>query len=138
MKTDDFEQRASRVPLKPLPAEWRSQILSAAKAASRPAAAPSLSFRAWLTALLWPRPQAWAGLAAVWLGILILNAATSDHTAHVASTSHDSQQMILVLKDQQQILRELIEPAQQPTAAAASETRDGRPRSQRRDKVVAV
>ena len=137
MKTDDFEQRASRVPLKPLPAEWRSQILSAAAPAPAPAPMLRLSFRAWLTALLWPCPQAWAGLTAIWLGILIVSAATADRTARVAKASPESQQMLLVLKDQQRILRELIEPAQQPTAAAP-ETRDHRPRSQRRDQVVAV
>lgn len=74
MKPDDFESQLQSQPLRGLPAEWRSEIMSAAnealanQEALKPAAPVS-----WWRELLWPCPQAWAGLAAVWVVILGLN-----------------------------------------------------------------
>lgn len=71
---NDFEQRLQRVPLKPVPPGWRAEILAAAAAVpSAPKESARPSFGSWLHALLWPHPKAWAGLAAVWLFIALLN-----------------------------------------------------------------
>ena len=85
MKTDDFEKRVQRQTLRQVPAEWREDILSAARQASSPEhatrntqhASPWRSvlstLNAQLSTLLWPRPAAWAGLAAVWVMVLALH-----------------------------------------------------------------
>src|ERR1041384_7565435 len=81
MNPDDFENKLKGQPLKKLPDEWRSGILSAARTAG--AAHSSSSSRAavaWfpalidhISSLLWPAPKAWAGLAAAWGLILFFN-----------------------------------------------------------------
>ena len=79
MKPDDFESQLQRQPLHGLPAEWRTEILSAAQeAAAQAEPARPTAPSSWWRELLWPCPQAWAGLAAVWVVILGLNWITSD------------------------------------------------------------
>jgi len=91
MKPDDFEQNLRRQPFREVPSDWRASILQTARAAGNdPASATlampgvadsgpsaktnvwSLGWREWL----WPCPQAWAGLAAIWLFIAGLNLTT--------------------------------------------------------------
>ncbi len=74
MKPDDFESQLQRQPLRGLPAEWRTEILSAAQEAVAQAepVKPAVPV-SWWRELLWPCPQAWAGLAAVWVVIFGLN-----------------------------------------------------------------
>ena len=59
----DFEESLRRQSIRPVPAQWRGEILRAARA--QPAASP------WWREWLWPHPQAWGALAAAW-GIIIL------------------------------------------------------------------
>src|ERR1035441_6307492 len=85
MNTEDFEKRLARQPLRQVPGEWREEILSAARQVSLPEhatrntqqlpASRSLlsTINYQLSTLLWPHPTAWAGLAAVWLVILVIN-----------------------------------------------------------------
>ena len=56
---NDFEQKLARQTFREPPAGLRAEILRAC-APAVPAAGP---WRDWL----WPAPQAWAGLAALWL-----------------------------------------------------------------------
>ena len=77
MNTDDFEQRLQRQPLRPVPPEWRDEILAAARAGAAPSSlaprpSPLLSLlRDWL----WPHPVAWGALAASWALAVGLNSA---------------------------------------------------------------
>lgn len=74
MKPEDFESQLQHQPLRGLPAEWRTEILSAAKeAVEQDEIADVVSHAPWWRELLWPCPQAWAGLAVVWVVILGLN-----------------------------------------------------------------
>src|SRR5687767_7143159 len=81
---DDFEQRLQRQPLRPIPTAWRAEMLSRSRDvithhASRIAHPSFLStLNQQLSTILWPCPQAWAGLAAVWLIIVTFNFATAD------------------------------------------------------------
>jgi len=85
MNSDDFENQLKRQPLRLPPAEWRAEILEQARQVTHAAHAaegaqpaeaaarepnPLFSSGPWWREWLWPSPQAWAGLAAVWVIIL--------------------------------------------------------------------
>ena len=114
---EQFEQRLSRQTVQEIPGEWRADILSAARAAqavptsSRPAHRGSFfsTFNHQLSALLWPHPKAWAGLAAVWVGIIALNLATQDRSPRIAEISAPPSPAVMVeLKKQQRLFAELV------------------------------
>ena len=69
----DFEKRLGKLTIRPTAAEWRREILRAARIPSAPVtptAAPP-----WWREWLWPCPKAWLGLAAAW-GVALLLPAT--------------------------------------------------------------
>jgi hypothetical protein len=142
MKPDDFEKHLQRQPLRQVPSEWRDGVLAAARQAARPEPvsqgtgdglrAGLSTLNSQLSALLWPHPVAWAGLAAVWVVILGLSFTTRDAARHVAKrTSSPSPQVFMAFQEQQRLLNELVGPreipvAERPKAAAPQ------PRSERR------
>ena len=75
MKPDEFEQELEKQRLRPVPPAWRAGILEAARnAAGSQISHPSNHARvSWWRELFWPCPQAWAGLAVVWLVIFTLH-----------------------------------------------------------------
>src|SRR6185503_16798594 len=88
MKPHDFEKQLQRQPLRAAPGEWREEILQASLASVSPHAsrlAPDAL--PWWREWLWPSPQAWAGLAAVWLVILGLNSTTALRSVEIAKQS---------------------------------------------------
>jgi hypothetical protein len=128
---NEFEQRLRRVPVKPIPAGWRAEILAAAVPA-RPATgrgswAGRLNGR-WHD-LLWPHPKAWAGLAAAWLVILLLQVSQQEGTpARAAKFAPPSPEMLVELRQQQQMLVELLGPFE---LRDADRVRTVAPRTQR-------
>jgi hypothetical protein len=115
---NEFEQRLRQVPVKPIPGEWRAEILAAAEAKQ-----PSLergvhaasTWQARITAILcslfWPHPRAWAGLAAVWVVIAILHFSQPDDSPVLAEKSAPpSADTLADLRQQQQMLAELLGP----------------------------
>ncbi len=144
MKADDFEKRLQRQPIRQVPADWRDQMLAAAREAASAQPVPCPTARAHglsgllstinhqLSALLWPRPAAWAGLAAVWLVILGLDLATRDAPQGVARRgSRPSPQVFMAFQEQQRLLTELIGPREAPVAEPPKQA-PLRPRSERR------
>lgn len=148
MKTDSFEQLMQRQPLRPLPSAWREEILGVAGAAAGPgyvSSQPSyrLNWREWAgwalvklwRELIWPCRRTWAGLAAVWLLLLTLQLVSRDPAeVAVRSTPPPSPEVLMVLRQQQLLLAELVErsesrPANRPKAVPA------RPRSQRQEQI---
>ncbi len=63
-----FEKRIAETPLRPVPPEWRGEILAAAQTPDRHS-----RWIASVYALLWPHPYAWGALAACWVAIAALN-----------------------------------------------------------------
>ena len=119
MKTDDFEKRLRQQALRKIPAEWRAEILGAARTASSPPHVSRFTLPGFLSTinhqlstLLWPHPKAWAGLAAAWLLILTMNFYSADHTTRVAKAAPaPSPELLLALREQRRELAKLIEPA---------------------------
>jgi hypothetical protein len=116
MKPDDFEQKLQRQPLRPVPAEWRGEILTAAESAAVTRHPPPVTRPSWLSTLnaqlstiLWPHPKAWAGLAAIWIVILAVDFSARDKSPVVAEKSAPPSPEVLVeLRQQQRMLAELI------------------------------
>ena len=110
MKPDDLEQHLQRRPLRSIPGEWRSEILKAARSVRRPQPAtrnpqPTTAWREWL----WPCPQAWAGLAAVWIVVLLFNLASRD-PVRVAKAPNPAPalELFVALREHRRLLAELI------------------------------
>jgi hypothetical protein len=132
MKPDNFEQRLQRQPLRQVPAEWREEILREGRRAAVPeigdADTASLPKWSWLSTswlgeakrrrlnsqlstILWPHPQAWAGLATVWILIFAVNFSTRDQSPIMARKSAPpSPEVIVELRQQQRMLAELMGP----------------------------
>jgi hypothetical protein len=144
MNADDFEKRLQSQPLRQVPTEWREEILSAARqvVSAQPVPCPAprahaltaflSTINSRLSALLWPHPAAWAGLAAAWVVILGLSFTTRDAARLVARrASSPSPQVFMAFQEQQRLLTELIGPREMP-AVERPKAAPPRPRSERR------
>jgi hypothetical protein len=120
-ETEQFEQRLSRQTLRQVPAEWRTGIMQATQANEKSARPSAVNQTGWrqvvgreLKALLWPNPKAWAGLAAVWVLIAVINFSMRDTTPMTAEMSAPSSPAAVAeLRSQQRMFAELsgqIEP----------------------------
>jgi hypothetical protein len=113
---EQFERRLSRQALRPVPAEWREEILAEAARESRVEgrARPwhgSSSLVSRLSSFLWPHPVAWAGLAAVWILIFAVDFSTRDNAPAMAEKfSPPTMEIIVEVRQQQRLLAELIGP----------------------------
>ena len=128
MNIDEFEQELRRQPMRPIPAEWRGQVLDSVPDPESPGSGRAWGF-SWRE-LLWPSPHAWAGLAAAWAVILALNSASGDSTiirAQRARPAQPSPQFLMSLQEQWQLRAELMDI---PVAEAAPRTERARPRSE--------
>jgi hypothetical protein len=114
MKSDDFEQKLQRQPLRQVPAGWREEILTAADEVGTAHRAVrerlgEASLPNWLSTLLWPNPQAWAGLAAVWILIFAVDFSARNKSSVMAGkATPPSPEIIVELRQQQRLLAELI------------------------------
>src|SRR5437016_1427301 len=122
MNTDDFEKRLQRQSMRPIPREWRREILDAArrtgdpqlstlrsKAAAEDGATSKPQTTSWRRELLWPCPQAWAGLAAAWMVILFLNMASREPVqAAKTSKAAPAPELLIALKEHRRLLADLI------------------------------
>ena len=80
--------------------------------------------------LVWPSRRIWAGLAAIWIGILILNFSQRENSPAMAMKS-PSPQMIMTWQQQERLLAELIGP-NEPGVAEPPKRVGPRPRSELR------
>lgn len=132
---DQFEKRLDRLPQRPIPAEWRAQILSAARQTVSPSPATRIQNSRWsaISALLWPHPKAWAGLSAVWVLIVCLDLGAREPARPELARqplSPPSPQMRQLLREQEQLLAELAGPSE-PIRAVPARPQAAQPRSER-------
>ena len=136
MNTENFEERLQSQPLRQIPAEWRGEILTAARLGAAARQPSRITQQSWLSALLWPNPQAWAGLAAVWFLIFAVDFSVRDKSPALSEkSSPPSPEVIVELRQQQQLLAELIGP-RETHAIEPSKTFDREPRSERRVEIL--
>jgi hypothetical protein len=110
---NEFEQKISRQSLRQIPGEWRAKILAAVNSPARRIEANPVSFLSTLnhqlSTLLWPHPKAWAGLATVWIFILVVNFSMRDATPRVAEkVAPPSPEVAAELRQQKILFAELI------------------------------
>ena len=136
MNTDDFEKRLRRLPMRNVPFEWRGDILEAARRAGDPQlSAINPQPDAWWRELLWPCPQAWVGLAALWVLILALNAATREPVqVATAQSTPPAREVLMALKERRRLLAEL---AGSPAQVEPQKPLAPRPRSELSQRTVA-
>ena len=135
---DDFEQHLRRQPLRPVPGEWRGEILAAARAAQPSFQSSPVARSSWLSTLntrlstiFWPHPKAWAGLAAVWVFILLLNFSMRDKSPVLAEKSlPPSPEVVAQLQKQQRMFAELV-GLNEPHDVDRNKTASPKPRSER-------
>jgi len=134
-----FEKRVKDQPLRHVPAEWRDEILSTvdktqtARSRQPQAGRSFLSlFGFQLRSILWPHPVAWGGLAAVWIFIGAAHFSMRDQAPALAEkTSPLSPEAVAELKQQKQLLAELIGASDTSSAADKQKTFVPKPRSER-------
>ena len=144
MNADDFENQLARRPIRQMPPEWRGEILRAARAAADLSIpiheTESLAgfLKRKISSALWPCPQAWAGLAAVWVLLLWVDFSITRQPATVAvKQTAESPQVIKVLQEQRQMLASLTEQFD-TTLAEPPKPFLPRPRSERRTEEALV
>ena len=137
MNTDDFEKRLQRQSMRPVPREWRGEILGAARRAGGHQPSPlNPQPTSWWRELLWPCPQAWAGLAAAWVLILALNAATREPVqVATAQSTPPAREVLMALKERRRLLVELAGP---PVQVEPPKPFVPKPRSQLSQRTFAV
>jgi len=122
---DDFEQHLREQPIRRVPQDWRAEILAAARAAApaHPTSrVPRRSFlstlHSQLSALLWPHPKAWAGLAVAWVFIFAMNFSMHDtgSAAVVKKSAPPSAEIVAELKQQRLLFAELVGANNAPAA----------------------
>jgi anti-sigma factor RsiW len=112
------------------------QVRAAARANARPhRPARAAQLTTWWRELLWPCPQAWAGLTAVWVVVAAVNLATSGDAPKLEAWRAEppSPEMRQVLEQQRQLLAELGGEMQRVESSPRPALR---PRSQRREQLM--
>jgi hypothetical protein len=83
--------------------------------------------------LIWPCRGTWAGLAALWVGILAFNSAQSDHSQILtAKSTTPPGEVRLALQEQRRVLEELLGPARPANPSEPPGRPNNQPRSERR------
>ena len=121
---EQFEQQLKRQSLKQAPAEWRSDILAAARAAqpvkrTQPVAGGSFLpiFYTRIASVLWPHPVAWGGLAVIWMLLFALHFSINDSEPALAEkVVPQSPEVVAQLQQQHRLLAELLGPIDLPDA----------------------
>jgi hypothetical protein len=92
------------------------------------------SNKIWLE-LFQPSRRIWAGMAAAWVGIFVVNFSIRDNSSALAMKSSSSPGIMMSVQQQERLLAELTEPRETRIAEPAKKTTP-QPRSERRDETA--
>jgi hypothetical protein len=131
----EFERHLQNQELRRIPDDWRRDILSKART-SVATTSPIRCTSVWWRELFWPCPQAWAGLAAIWMtiGALYIFSPGVSGTAGPSSPGLSSD-LLAAANERRLLLAELLAPTA-PTAPVKPSS-PGR-RSDRRRELIFV
>jgi|KBSSwiStaDraftv2_1062776.scaffolds.fasta_scaffold400026_2 hypothetical protein len=141
MKPEDFEQQLRSKAIRQVPESWRGQILAAAQRAHEssqveaemPRRTTYYSLKSHALACFWPSPQAWVGLAAVWIIIAIINIKTGGRVNGVSGTSAaETRELVTSWKEQERLLSEIIHFQESPVPVVETSRPAPRPRSEQK------
>lgn len=140
MKLDEFEKQLQRQSLRQIPSDWRAKILE--KAAAAPASRARRSSLSLLTSrllpLLWPHPKAWAGLAVLWVALIIVHFTTTDTDSPSVKRAEAPSPEVIVMLRQQQLLLSEFGGQSSPGDADRPKPNLQSPRSERQMKTMIV
>ncbi len=126
---NDFEQFLKQRRVPQVPAEWRAEMLAAARTqtAVKKIATESLE-KPWWLAWLWPSPVAWAGVGCAWLLALGMNAASNlPGEENLAAISRSSQQVVITaILQERMLVREFFQPQEEQPAEPPRKDADPR------------
>ena len=112
----EFEKRLQQQPLRQLPSEWKKDILDVAAQSVQSTELQSTS--TWWRELLWPCPQAWGALAAVWMIICGLEFASREPGAPQIQVADASAPTVFALYRENQLIAESSGHSTAPTPPA--------------------
>ena len=110
-------------------ARWSRAIRAAGRLEPVHRRSPAMAFREWWQDVIWARRRVWAGLAAIWVIILVGNLSLPSHPQTFAGKS-SPQQMITAFKDQEKILAELMTSHSAPREAEPKKVFSPGPRTE--------
>jgi len=132
MNSDNFEKRLQRQSFRPIPAEWRQEILAAARAAGDLPRRPSVTGgAAWWREWFWPSPWAWASGAAAWALILALNLAASSGSEMALPSAVPPSVARMASVEKRLLMNSLTDAPAPDSTAPSSEPAPARSRSDR-------
>lgn len=130
MNSDDLEKRLQQQTIRKVPATWRQEILDVAKAKSVAQPAFNSQPTSWWRELFWPCRHAWTGMAALWIVMWGINSGLSGGEQNLATSSTAVPAMLQAMKEQRQLLAELIPPSHRQPAEPPRHNQP-QPRSER-------
>jgi hypothetical protein len=123
--------------MREIPAEWRGEILSAARRNAdglHASPAPLSTINSLLSTLFWPSPRAWAGVAAIWVAIFAVNVSVGGNSQIMAKhITPPTPALMLALQQPEPSLAEPTFPPREPPAAERARPELLRPRSERQN-----
>jgi len=97
-------------------ARWAKAVLAAGEPAMANRPASLTAFQTWWRDVIWPRRRIWAGLAAVWVVILMVNLSQRSPSPSMITRPQSASEMAS-FRDQRKLLNELLAERSWPVAA---------------------
>jgi hypothetical protein len=104
----NWEDNFSRIQPDPtVQRQWARAVQAAGRPEPVRRLTPAMAFLDWWQDVIWSSRRVWAGLAAIWIVLLVVNLSGREQSPAIAK-SGPSAAMMMALKDQQRILAELL------------------------------
>jgi anti-sigma factor RsiW len=136
--TNDWERQFDHIePSEAAKRRWVAAIRNSSKPTSPPAKLPGIILVGVWREIVLPCRAIWAGLAAAWLLISIVNLSVRSHVQMAMAKSASTQEMVMTWRQQERVLAELIGPTEM-RAVPPPKAPVPQPRSERRRELLMV